>query len=84
MAFRILLALTLFSFSPWVQAAEMVSWKSYLFVVMAIALVGGIILSARNEKAEGRAAKIILAGLYFWVITFAELIILAIIYHFSS
>ena len=84
MATRILLFFVLVIFSPWVHAAEMVSWKSYLFVVMGIALIGGSILSARNKKAEGRAAKIILAGLYFWVITFAELIVLAVIYHFTS
>jgi len=81
---RISVAIPLVLISPWAQAADMVSWKSYLFVVMTVALIGGIILSARNEKAEGRAAKIILAGLYFWVITFAELIVLALIYHFTE
>ncbi len=84
MVMRILIAISLLAFSPWALAAEMVPWKSYLFVVMFIALIGGSILSARNKKAEGRAAIIILAGLYFWVITFAELIVLAVIYHFAS
>lgn len=84
MAMRILLALSLLVFSPWALAAPMVPWKTYLFVVMGIALVAGSILSARNKKAEGRAAKIILAGVYFWLITFAQLIILAVIYHFYS
>ncbi len=69
--------------SPFAQAAELVAWKSYLAVVMGIALIGGTILSLKNEKAESRAAKILLAGLYFWVITFAELIVLALIYQFS-
>ncbi|MBV1909926.1 MAG: hypothetical protein KUG78_11435 [Kangiellaceae bacterium] len=81
---RLIIAIPLLLVSPWAHAAEMVSWKSYLFVVMAIALIGGIILSRRSKKAEGRAAKIILAGLYFWVITFAELIVLALIYHFTQ
>jgi len=70
--------------SPWAHAAEMVAWKSYLAVVMGIALVAGTILSLKNKKAESRASKILLAGLYFWVITFAELIILALIYHFTN
>ncbi len=81
---KILLIITLLLISPWVQAAELVSWKSYLAVAMGIAAIGGYILSKRNEKAEGRMAKIILGGVYFWLITFAELIVLAAIYHFTS
>ena len=79
---RVIIALSLLVVSPWAHAAEMVAWKSYLAVVMLIALVSGTILSLKNEKAESRVAKILLAGLYFWIITFAELIVLALIYHF--
>lgn len=81
---RVIIAFTLLLISPLAHAAEVVSWKSYLTVVMIIALIGGTILSLRNKKAESRAAKIILAGLYFWVITFAELIVLALIYQFTQ
>jgi hypothetical protein len=84
MKLRFSLAFGLLIISPWAQAAELVAWKSYLAAVMGIALVSAIILSIRNEKAESRAAKILLAGLYFWVITFAELIALALVYHFSK
>lgn len=80
---KIALTIFLLLISPFAQAAELVAWKSYLAVVMGIALIGGTILSLKNEKAESRAAKILLAGLYFWVITFAELIVLALIYQFS-
>lgn len=81
---KILLTIFLLLISPWAHAADLVAWKSYLAVVMGIALIGGTILSLRNQKAESRAAKILLAGLYFWVITFAELTILALIYHFTK
>lgn len=81
---KIILIIFLLLVSPWVQAAELIAWKSYLAGVMGIAAIGGYILSMRNKKAEGRAAKIILGGLYFWVITFAELILLAVIYHFTN
>jgi len=84
MKHKIILTILLLLISPWAQAAEMIAWKSYLAVVMGIALVAGTILSLRNKKAESRASKILLAGLYFWVITFAQLIILALIYHFTS
>lgn len=81
---RLILAIVLALFSTPVWAAQMVAWKSYLAVIMLIALVAATIISVRNKKAEGRLAKILLAGLYFWVITFAELIILALIYHFTQ
>jgi len=84
MKYKILLVILLLLFSPWAHAAELVAWKSYLAVVMGIALIAGTILSLRNKKAESRASKILLAGLYFWVITFAQLIILALIYHFTN
>jgi len=84
MKHKIILIILLLLVSPWAHAAEMVAWKSYLAGVMGIALVAGTILSLKNEKAEGRTAKILLAGLYFWVITFAELIILALVYQFTK
>lgn len=80
---KIIYTIALALFSPWALAAELVPWKSYLALVMGIAAVAAYFLSKRNQKAEGRAAKIILGGLYFWVITFAELIVLALLYHFT-
>ncbi len=76
---RALLILFLFCLSPYAHAANMVPWKTYLFVVLGIALIAGSILSARNKKAEGRVAKIVMAGVYFWLSTFAELTVLAVI-----
>lgn len=81
---KLIIVILMLIVSPVAHAAEMVSWKSYLISVMGIALVGATILSLRNKKAEGRAAKILLAGLYFWVITFSELIILALIYQLNN
>ncbi len=81
---KIILVIFLLMISPWAQAAELIAWKSYLVSIMVIAAIGGYTLSMRNKKAEGRMAKIILGGLYFWVITFAELIVLATIYHFTN
>jgi len=84
MKHKLALLFTLIIFSPYAHASNLVPWKSYLAVVMIIALIAGTILSIRNKKAEGRVAKIVMAGVYFWVITFAELILLALIYHFSQ
>ena len=70
--------------SPTAYASEMVPWLSYLIGVMFISLVIASVMSFRNPKADSRAGKILLAGLYFWVLTFAQLIILAFIYYFNK
>ncbi len=70
--------------SPWALAAEQLAWKTYLFAVMAIALVFASFLSFRNKKAETMMAKLLLAGLYFWVFTFAQLIVLAFLYYINK
>ena len=70
--------------SPNVWAADVVPWKTYLFSAMSIAMVIGLILAFKNPKAESTPAKLLLAGLYFWVITFAELIILALLYYVTK
>jgi len=70
--------------SPAAYAAEMVPWKSYLFGVMAISIVVASVMSIRNPKADSRAGKLLLTGLYFWVLTFGQLIILAFIYYFNK
>ncbi len=80
---KVLTLLLLAVFSPMAYAAQMFAWKTYLAVIMLIALVIAIALSRNNPKAESRVAKILLTGLYFWVITFAELILLAFYYHFA-
>jgi len=81
---RIVLLLSGMALSPAAYAAQMVPWKNYLFGVMFISLVIASILSLRNPKADSRAGKLLLTGLYFWVFTFAQLIILALVYYFNK
>jgi len=76
--------LLLLIMSTQVQAAEMLAWKSYLFAVVSISVVVGGILSLRNPNADSRLGKLLLAGLYFWVLTFAQLIVLALIYYLNN
>lgn len=79
-----LLFLLLMSVSPYAWAAETVAWKTYLLSAMSIAMVIGAFLAFRNPKAESTPAKLLLTGLYFWIITFAELIVLALLYYFTK
>ncbi len=70
--------------SPPVFAAGQTPWKTYLFVVMTISLVVSSVASFRNQKAESTLAKLLLAGLYFWILTFAQLMVLALIYYLNK
>ena len=83
--FPLFLGTGLLAMSPLVHAAsDTTPWKTYLFIVMGISLVAASTLSLRNKKAESRMAKLLLTGLYFWVFTFAQLTILALIYYFTK
>jgi len=61
-----------------------VPWKTYLFVVMTISLVIASVLSFRKPKIDSLMGKLLLTGLYFWVLTFAQLIILAFVHYFTK
>jgi hypothetical protein len=79
------LAPIIFSIScPAYASGNILPWKTYLFVVMAIAAVVGTILSWRNPKTESFMGRFLLAGLYFWILTFAQMIILALIYQVTK
>jgi len=82
--FPILMTTSLLLVSPTVFAAEQVYWKSYLFIAMGISLIIASVLSKRNEKAESMMGKLLLTGLYFWVFTFAQLTVLALVYYFNK
>ena len=74
----------LIAFSQYAHAAQVTSWKPYLGGVFVSALLISIILSLRNKKADSAKAKILLAGLFFWPITFAGMMVLALFYQFSK
>ena len=58
-----------------------------LFLILSgmgvISVVAATILSWRNKKADSRLAKILMGGLYFWLITFAQLTVFALYYQLA-
>lgn len=74
------LSVLFFVSTPVLAAPDKLPWMTYLFLVMIIALVIAVIVSWRNPKTESFMGRFLLAGVYFWVLTFAQLIILALIY----
>ncbi|MGX5174955.1 hypothetical protein ACUR5C_13115 [Aliikangiella sp. IMCC44653] len=76
--------LALWGFSPFAAAANELPWKLYLLTVMGISVMCATFLSIRNKRAEGFIPKLLLAGLYFWVFTFAQLMVLSLIYYLNK
>jgi len=50
-------------------------------VIFSVSILGAIILSGRNHSPEQKQTRILLFGLYFWLLAFAQLIIYALIYY---
>ena len=48
--------------------------------ILVISIIGGLLLASRNASDQQRQTKILLFALFFWVLTFAQLIIVAIGY----
>jgi len=49
-------------------------------IILVISIIGGLLLASRNASDQQRQTKILLFGLFFWLLTFAQLIIVAIGY----
>jgi len=49
-------------------------------IMLVISIIGGLLLASRNASDQQRQTKILLFALFFWVLTFAQLIIVAIGY----
>lgn len=48
--------------------------------IIVISAIGAVILARRNPSVRQRQGKILLFGLYFWLIAFAQLFLAAIAY----
>ena len=49
-------------------------------IILVISIVGGLLLVSRNASDQQRQMKILFFALYFWVLIFAQLIIVAVGY----
>ena len=48
--------------------------------ILTISIIGGLLLARRNASDRQRQTKILLFVLFFWVLAFAQLIVVAIGY----
>ena len=49
-------------------------------IILTISIIGGVLLARRNASDQQRQTKILLFFLYFWVLVFAQVMIVAIGY----
>ena len=52
--------------------------------ILVISIIGGLLLASRNASDQQRQTKILLFALFFWVLAFAQLIIVAIGYSVTA
>ena len=79
----LVLVLTVIS-SPVFAATGTIPWTGWLLIITSISLVAAFILSKRNKSEEAIAVKLIFGGMYFWVATFIQLIMLSLVYQLSN
>lgn len=48
--------------------------------ILAVSILGSIILVRRNRSLDQRVARIMMFGLYFWLLVFVQVIIYALAY----
>jgi len=49
-------------------------------IILVISILGGMLLVSRNASDQQRQMKILIFAVYFWVLIFAQLIIVAVGY----
>ncbi|NVJ49343.1 MAG: hypothetical protein HWE13_08450 [Gammaproteobacteria bacterium] len=77
----ILITLALSIMPQWLFAKqEPLDWKTHGLIALAIATLGAIGLVMRNKKLDTVTAKIMVFGVYFWLLVFAQAILYGIYY----
>jgi hypothetical protein len=82
---RLLVLLVIFTmlvlFSPFAEAANgKIQWQLYMVAITVISVVGAMVVANRKKDYEAKMIKFFAISVYFWVFTFAQLGILALIY----
>ena len=53
-------------------------------IILMISVIGGVLLARRNATGQQRQTKVLLFALYFWMLAFGQLIVVAIGYSVIS
>ena len=52
--------------------------------ILTISILGGLLLASRNSSDQPRQTKILLFALFFWVLVFVQLLVVAVVYSLMS
>ena len=56
------------------------SWHIYLLLMTLVSAIGGFYCVKRKQNIQTTGIKILVGGIYFWVIMFTQLIVFALAY----
>lgn len=59
---------------------EPLDWKTHGLIALTIAVVISVFLVMRNQRLDSKTAKIMVFGIYFWLIIFAQAILYGVYY----
>nr|WP_136252587.1 hypothetical protein [Ningiella ruwaisensis] len=76
------LALILFSPSAFAFGNLKWNWHWYLIGISIASSLGAYFFVRRKPNLENTGIKILVWGIYFWVLTFIQLIIFSVAYYF--
>jgi hypothetical protein len=76
-----LMAVLLAIFSPFAFASDIrTEWHLYAIGVTLISTLLALFITYRKKNVESTGIKVMIWGIYFWVATFIQLILLSLLY----
>ena len=83
LGFRLFLASIVFLASSTLvyASSDKIQWQWYLIGITVISSLCSLVVIKRKKSIETFGIKVLIWGTYFWVFTFAQLTLLAILYY---
>jgi len=76
-----LVAISMAIFSPIAFASDIrIQWHLYLLGIALISTSLALLITYRKKNVESTGIKIMIWGVYFWAVTFIQLILLSLLY----
>lgn len=74
----------LLAYSPMALASSnKIQWHLYLIGIAVISSLIAFVITKRKENLENTGIKILVWGVYFWIVTFLQLMLLSLLYMFA-
>ncbi len=78
------ITIVLLAYSPIAHAANnKIQWHLYLIGIAVISSLIAFVITKRKQNLENTGIKILVWGVYFWIVTFIQLMLLSLLYMFG-